>query len=122
MDVGSTTGWNSVEITDNMREAWKTIGGELSGLHAWDALPKQGFGQASHTFDICSGRSSRLYLRLFFDKQSTEGKINIAPKWRNRQTRYVQGVVTVRSCGFKSHLRHHGKPGNMARLVWLEGI
>ena len=24
------------------------------------------------------------------------------------QTRYVQGVVSLRSCGFKSHLRHHG--------------
>jgi hypothetical protein len=23
------------------------------------------------------------------------------------QTRYVQGVVSVRTCGFKSHLRHH---------------
>ena len=23
------------------------------------------------------------------------------------QTRYVQGVVSVRMCGFKSHLRHH---------------
>jgi hypothetical protein len=28
------------------------------------------------------------------------------PKWRNWQTRYVQGVVSIRSCGFKSHLRH----------------
>src|SRR3954454_22383712 len=24
-----------------------------------------------------------------------------------RQTRYVQGVVSISSCGFKSHLRHH---------------
>ena len=24
-----------------------------------------------------------------------------------RQTRYVQGVVSARACGFKSHLRHH---------------
>ncbi len=23
------------------------------------------------------------------------------------QTRYVQGVVSLRMCGFKSHLRHH---------------
>jgi hypothetical protein len=23
------------------------------------------------------------------------------------QTRYVQGVVSARACGFKSHLRHH---------------
>src|SRR5574341_1820956 len=29
------------------------------------------------------------------------------PKWRNWQTRYVQGVVRVPSCGFKSHLRHY---------------
>jgi hypothetical protein len=28
------------------------------------------------------------------------------PKWRNWQTRYVQGVVRVTSCGFESHLRH----------------
>ena len=31
------------------------------------------------------------------------------PKWRNRETRYVQGVVPARACGFKSHLRHHTK-------------
>src|SRR5262245_38337649 len=29
------------------------------------------------------------------------------PKWRNWQTRYVQGVVRVTSCEFKSRLRHH---------------
>ena len=29
-----------------------------------------------------------------------------APQWRNWQTRYVQGVVSLRSCGFKSLLRH----------------
>ena len=28
------------------------------------------------------------------------------PKWRNWQTRCVQGAVGVRPCGFKSHLRH----------------
>ena len=28
------------------------------------------------------------------------------PKWRNWQTRYVQGVVSLCSCGFDSHLRH----------------
>ena len=28
------------------------------------------------------------------------------PKWRNWQTRYVQGVVGISSCGFKSLLRH----------------
>ena len=28
------------------------------------------------------------------------------PKWRNWQTRYVQGVVSLRSWGFKSLLRH----------------
>ncbi len=28
------------------------------------------------------------------------------PKWRNWQTRYVQGVVRAISCGFESHLRH----------------
>ena len=32
------------------------------------------------------------------------------PKWRNWQTRYVQGVVRVPSCGFKSHLRHTRVP------------
>ncbi len=26
------------------------------------------------------------------------------------QTRYVQGVVSVRTCGFNSHLRHHRAP------------
>ncbi|CCF82344.1 hypothetical protein NITHO_1020024 [Nitrolancea hollandica Lb] len=29
------------------------------------------------------------------------------PKWRNRQTRYVQGVVGIRPWEFKSPLRHH---------------
>ena len=28
------------------------------------------------------------------------------PKWRNWQTRYVQGVVGLRPSGFKSLLRH----------------
>ncbi len=47
-------------------------------------------------------------------KRLTNGRFEIkfcslvlkAPKWRNWQTRYVQGVVGLRSCGFKSHLRH----------------
>ena len=34
----------------------------------------------------------------------------IAPKWRNRQTRYVQGVVGIGPCGFDSHLRHCIRP------------
>ena len=32
------------------------------------------------------------------------------PKWRNRQTRYVQGVVPVRAWEFKSPLRHPTLP------------
>jgi cell division protein FtsB len=28
------------------------------------------------------------------------------PNWRNWQTRYVQGVVLARECGFDSHIRH----------------
>ncbi len=32
------------------------------------------------------------------------------PKWRNWQTRYVQGVVLFGECGFDSHLRHHLNP------------
>ena len=32
------------------------------------------------------------------------------PKWRNRQTRYVQGVVSSRACEFESHLRHQTTP------------
>ncbi len=45
------------------------------------------------------------------DKTSLWDKIQSAqkPKWRNWQTRYVQGVVRVPSCGFKSHLRHQDK-------------
>ena len=36
------------------------------------------------------------------------GKIlSVMPKWRNRQTRCVQGAVGISPCGFKSHLRHH---------------
>ena len=30
------------------------------------------------------------------------------PKWRNWQTRYIQGVVPVREWRFESSLRHHG--------------
>ena len=38
------------------------------------------------------------------------------------QTRYVQGVVSIRACGFESHLRHHGSlrapvAQRIARLV-----
>ncbi len=34
------------------------------------------------------------------------------PKWRNRKTRYVQGVVRVRAWEFESPLRHHRRePG-----------
>ena len=33
------------------------------------------------------------------------------PKWRNWQTRGVQGAVHFCACGFKSHLRHHGVRG-----------
>ena len=32
------------------------------------------------------------------------------PKWWNWQTRCVQGAVSVRTCGFKSHLRHKSSP------------
>lgn len=35
------------------------------------------------------------------------------PKWRNWQTRYVQGVVLFGECGFDSHLRH------LQELDWL---
>src|SRR5579885_1560263 len=31
------------------------------------------------------------------------------PKWRNWQTRNVQGVVSARAWGFKSPLRHQGR-------------
>ena len=33
----------------------------------------------------------------------------IMPKWRNWQTRYIQGVVPVREWRFESSLRHHQK-------------
>src|SRR3972149_10162431 len=33
------------------------------------------------------------------------------------QTRYVQGVVSLRSCGFKSHLRHQTRPALGAQRV-----
>ena len=31
-----------------------------------------------------------------------------ASKWRNRQTRQLEGLVLARACGFKSRLRHQG--------------
>ena len=46
-----------------------------------------------------------------------EIEFTCSPKWRNWQTRYVQGVVRVTSCGFKSHLRHlawDDRPGAQA--------
>ena len=39
---------------------------------------------------------------------ATSGHIVHLPKWRNWQTRYVQGVVRVTSWEFKSPLRHRG--------------
>jgi hypothetical protein len=40
------------------------------------------------------------------------------------QTRYVQGVVSARTCGFKSHLRHQGRKQDAGILValvfWLD--
>ena len=39
--------------------------------------------------------------------QRSDHVTGTGPKWRNRQTRYVQGVVSLRSCEFKSRLRHH---------------
>ena len=36
-----------------------------------------------------------------------EGFALDAPKWRNWQTRYIQGVVPVREWRFESSLRHH---------------
>ena len=35
------------------------------------------------------------------------GTLLVRAEVAERQTRYVQGVVSIRSCGFKSHLRHH---------------
>ncbi len=35
------------------------------------------------------------------------------PKWRNRQTRYVQGVVGATPWEFKSPLRHHDNGGRL---------
>jgi hypothetical protein len=42
---------------------------------------------------------------IFFARILSTGN---KPKWRNRQTRYVQGVVPSQECGFDSHLRHTG--------------
>jgi hypothetical protein len=41
------------------------------------------------------------------------------PKWRNRQTRYVQGVVGVIPWEFKSPLRHHPRksPNHMFTML-----
>ena len=35
------------------------------------------------------------------------------PTWRNWQTRYVQGVVPARECGFKSLRRHHSQQSSL---------
>lgn len=40
------------------------------------------------------------------------------PKWRNWQTRGVQGAVGSSLCGFKSHLRHR-RPGDFIYLVFF---
>ena len=44
---------------------------------------------------------------------------NDMPKWRNWQTRYVQGVVNLRSWGFKSLLRHHRDGTCLCRSLFL---
>ena len=51
-----------------------------------------------------------LWIPAQVDKTTLWDKIHSAkrmPKWRNWQTRYVQGVVSLRSWGFKSLLRHY---------------
>jgi hypothetical protein len=49
--------------------------------------------------------------------QTFDGKIlSETPKWRNRQTRCVQGAVGISPCGFKSHLRHH--PWSQVSTHW----
>ncbi len=56
------------------------------------------------------------------------------PKWWNWQTRYVQGVVSLSSCGFKSRFRHQSlkvwtvvltitcRAGGIGRRVRLRGV
>jgi len=52
------------------------------------------------------GKRSKERFR-FNARPRCETRENRAPKWRNRQTRYVQGVVGIRPWEFKSPLRHH---------------
>jgi hypothetical protein len=42
------------------------------------------------------------------------------PKWRNWQTRCVQGAVSISSCGFKSHLRHQTPRLRGVSISWVE--
>ena len=51
------------------------------------------------------------------DRGRTSVRINFKPKWRNWQTRYVQGVVSLCSWGFKSPLRH-----GSCRTIRLAGV
>lgn len=40
-----------------------------------------------------------------------------AREWRNRQTRYFEGVVVSLPCGFKSRLSHHEKTDQSSGLI-----
>ena len=65
--------------------------------------PSAGMGDLSPYVALERKRAKRQLTNPTFG-----GKIPSAmPKWRNRQTRCVQGAVGISPCGFKSHLRHH---------------
>ncbi len=78
-----------------------------------------------------SPRHIRLELPLDSLRESAYNTArNELPKWRNWQTRYVQGVVPLLECGFDSHLRHNEKQdcyitysfARSAKLFLLSGI
>ena len=61
--------------------------------------------------------------RMFFKIAATAGfallfsSAQCVPKWRNWQTRQIQGLVWATTWGFKSPLRHHEKPNGSRRKM-----
>ena len=69
----------------------------------------------SKSFSHHTGCFFRLPRRPVLRYSSTSAQC--VPKWRNWQTRQIQGLVWATTWGFKSPLRHHEKPNGSRRKM-----
>ena len=53
--------------------------------------------------------------------RAVDREAELVPKWRNWQTRCVQGAVSLGSCGFESHLRHFSFSRSFPKTGWGDG-